>query len=100
MQKEKVVSDRRGPGKKKKVMILAKRKILKWGNILEIRLLHRDEGQGMPKAPWPVTPATGDCEQLHSTNRPDFLPNYPTPAGISLQGRDVKSKESSTKVGN
>lgn len=48
MQKETVVSDRRGTGKKK-VMILARGKILKWGNILEIRLLHGNEGQGMPR---------------------------------------------------
>lgn len=45
-QKEKVVSDRRGPGKKV-VMIMAGGKIWKWGNILEIREMHGDEGQGM-----------------------------------------------------
>lgn len=56
----------------------------KWRKTLEIREMHRDEGQAMPR----------DLGQWHlwlvTASRQDFLPSLPTPALISLQGKDAE----------
>lgn len=90
-QKEKVILERRGLGKK---MV----SILTGGSVLVVRVAWSwtpRNAQGLS----PVMVQKGNWEQQGSRNQQDFLPSTPRPAAASLLGWKARTRECSAGAG-